>query len=369
MDEIAKFFQGLLNLNSKYDRTGNIKDKANYSELRDRGLSVRLPGEGMVAPRTTSTKTEKRMPTRLPGYILNQDGTADPLYEEDRYVGPDEETAGKVTSDGETVDVTASNSDDFIRGLNMILNPALQYKTDLQNRSFVAKANGELDPAANYPVTYTDDRASGRRTGQFKELGQIDTIPGFAVSGRINDMSNYEAKPSGFKELGQIDKFPGFAKAGQIEDLSEYEAKSSEKGSKEESKSESKTEESKTEEAKPVSNKKWDFTDDELARAKDVIQLKYGYGQDRFNRLANEGYDPARVQRLVNEIVEGGERSLYNSGTASTGAPMGQTYKIKAGDSLWQIAQETGTTVDQLRQRNGLKPGDTIHPGQIINIQ
>lgn len=56
---------------------------------------------------------------------------------------------------------------------------------------------------------------------------------------------------------------------------------------------------------------------DEIAR--EVIQGKWGNGEERKRRLREAGYDPAEVQKRVNEILYGGGTGEYNP---NTGAPV-----------------------------------------------
>ena len=42
----------------------------------------------------------------------------------------------------------------------------------------------------------------------------------------------------------------------------------------------------------------------DIAVAYDVIDGKYGNGQDRINRLRNAGYDPNAIQQIVNYILK-----------------------------------------------------------------
>ena len=56
----------------------------------------------------------------------------------------------------------------------------------------------------------------------------------------------------------------------------------------------------------------------------------------------------------------------YKAITASK--PTGDTYTVKAGDTLYRIAQAVGTTVDMLAQLNGLKDPAKITIGQVIKL-
>ncbi|NPU83076.1 MAG: LysM peptidoglycan-binding domain-containing protein [Syntrophaceae bacterium] len=47
----------------------------------------------------------------------------------------------------------------------------------------------------------------------------------------------------------------------------------------------------------------------------------------------------------------------------------GKTYKVRKGDNLFRIAVRNGTSVEILRKANNLGNGDSIHPGQIIQIR
>lgn len=53
---------------------------------------------------------------------------------------------------------------------------------------------------------------------------------------------------------------------------------------------------------------------------------------------------------------------------AAPEAPAEDGYEVKAGDTLWGIAQAYGTTVDALVAANGIKDRDLIHPGDVLTI-
>ena len=62
-----------------------------------------------------------------------------------------------------------------------------------------------------------------------------------------------------------------------------------------------------------------------------------------------------------------------NAGQGSTEVskpePVNIVYTVKAGDTLWAIAQKYDTTVDKLVAANGIKNPNLIFPGQKIKIQ
>jgi len=48
--------------------------------------------------------------------------------------------------------------------------------------------------------------------------------------------------------------------------------------------------------------------------------------------------------------------------------PVGRTVRVEAGDTLWRIAAEHGTTVEALQKRNRLKKGAVLSIGQVIAL-
>ena len=50
----------------------------------------------------------------------------------------------------------------------------------------------------------------------------------------------------------------------------------------------------------------------DIAVAYDVIDGKYGNGQDRINRLRAAGYDPYAIQQIVNYILSQPRNTQYN---------------------------------------------------------
>jgi LysM repeat protein len=45
-----------------------------------------------------------------------------------------------------------------------------------------------------------------------------------------------------------------------------------------------------------------------------------------------------------------------------------KTHVVKAGESLYQIGKKYGTSIEELRRLNQLKPGQVIHPGQKLVV-
>lgn len=89
--------------------------------------------------------------------------------------------------------------------------------------------------------------------------------------------------------------------------------------------------------------------------AQEVIDGKWGNGDDRKARLKNAGYDYNAIQAIVNRLV-------------STPAPA-TYYTVKSGDTLSGIAARYGTTWQNLQAMNGIKNANLIHPGQTLRVK
>lgn len=93
---------------------------------------------------------------------------------------------------------------------------------------------------------------------------------------------------------------------------------------------------------------------DELA--KEVINGKWGNGNDRKNALTNAGYDYNAVQARVNEML--------NSSTSTV-----QYYTVQLNDNLTKIAAKYGTTVNQLVAWNNIANKNLIYVGQKLRVK
>ena len=88
--------------------------------------------------------------------------------------------------------------------------------------------------------------------------------------------------------------------------------------------------------------------------ARDVINGKYGNGEQRKQKLGNM-YDV--VQKRVNEILKGNQTTN------------GTIYIVKKGDCLCNIAKKYNTTVEKIAKDNGITNVDLILIGQKLIIR
>lgn len=86
--------------------------------------------------------------------------------------------------------------------------------------------------------------------------------------------------------------------------------------------------------------------------AKEVIDGKWGNGDERKKKLTDAEYDYDKVQAKVNEMLK----------------PKEITYTVKNGDTLSGIAKKYKTTVDALVKKNNIKNKNLIYVGQVLKI-
>jgi GH25 family lysozyme M1 (1,4-beta-N-acetylmuramidase) len=90
--------------------------------------------------------------------------------------------------------------------------------------------------------------------------------------------------------------------------------------------------------------------------AQEVINGKWGNGNDRKSRLQKAGYDYNTIQKLVNQKL-GGSKPSY------------KTYIVKRGDTLSSIAKKYGTTYQKIARDNGISNPNKIYAGQKLIIK
>ncbi len=88
--------------------------------------------------------------------------------------------------------------------------------------------------------------------------------------------------------------------------------------------------------------------------AKEVIEGKWGNGEERKTKLTAAGYNYTEVQNKVNELMD---------------KPKTITYTVKAGDTLSKIAKKYNTSVDKLAKDNNIKDKNKIYVGQKLVIK
>lgn len=99
-------------------------------------------------------------------------------------------------------------------------------------------------------------------------------------------------------------------------------------------------------------NKKYSSTE-ELVQ--EVIEGKWGNGEERKNKLIRSGYSYEKIQKKVNEKL-------------SSNLSKEIEYQVKVGDTLSKIASLYHMTYQELASYNHLSNPNQIYPNQIIKI-
>ena len=86
----------------------------------------------------------------------------------------------------------------------------------------------------------------------------------------------------------------------------------------------------------------------------EVLDGKWGNGEDRANRLTAAGYDYDAVQNAVNKKLEAKQEKWHT---------------IKTGETLTEIAERYNTTISALIQLNGIKTPNLIYADQQIRVK
>ena len=94
------------------------------------------------------------------------------------------------------------------------------------------------------------------------------------------------------------------------------------------------------------------LSNDEMA--KKVIAGEYGDYPERKERLEAEGYSYEAIQKIVNQAY-----------SISSNV---QTYVVKAGDTLSDIGSKFGVAYQKIAADNNISNPNLIHPGQVLKI-
>lgn len=83
-------------------------------------------------------------------------------------------------------------------------------------------------------------------------------------------------------------------------------------------------------------------------------------------------YELKQMNKLKKGSIYAGQKLRVKKATAKArkkpAKKQVKSYRVKAGDSLWQIAQKNGVTINQLRALNKLK-NNFIYSGQKLRIR
>lgn len=108
------------------------------------------------------------------------------------------------------------------------------------------------------------------------------------------------------------------------------------------------------------SSKPKELTEAEVKKiAQEVIDGKWGNGEDRKNRLTQAGYNYSVIQAMVNAMLKGDKEEVTY-----------ETYTVKKGDTMWAIAKAHGLTLESLIVMNPqIENPNLIYVGQKINVK
>ena len=90
------------------------------------------------------------------------------------------------------------------------------------------------------------------------------------------------------------------------------------------------------------------------------IPSNFGFGIFRKTCIFSMEFDRRQFGQFIGSAIG----SLALAGWQST-ANAGNIYRVKRGDSLWEVSEKFGISVDELKKQNRLS-SNTIHPGQLL---
>lgn len=104
-----------------------------------------------------------------------------------------------------------------------------------------------------------------------------------------------------------------------------------------------------------------ELTEEDVKKiAQEVINGKWGNGEDRKKRLTDAGYNYAVIQAMVNAMVKGQTNTKVEY----------ETYTVVKGDTMYKIAKAHGLTLESLIVMNPqISNPNLIYAGQKINVK
>lgn len=103
-------------------------------------------------------------------------------------------------------------------------------------------------------------------------------------------------------------------------------------------------------------------SDDEII--KEIMEGKWGNGEERKKNLQNSGYDYTRIQSKINELYRNNNGSENNETYRKE-----VWYQVKQGDTLTKIANEFNTTIEKIVELNNIKNPNLIYVNQMLRIE
>ncbi len=97
------------------------------------------------------------------------------------------------------------------------------------------------------------------------------------------------------------------------------------------------------------------------------IARKYGVSVEDLRRWNGMRGSSIKAGARLKLYLDGAQEPAAAAAPAVAPAPERVTYRVKRGDTLYDLARANGVTVDQLRQWNNLR-GSSIRPGQRLTI-
>jgi putative chitinase len=86
------------------------------------------------------------------------------------------------------------------------------------------------------------------------------------------------------------------------------------------------------------------------------------------DELARINKISSRRRIYPGQILRVTDAPLASAARTSSSSPARRTYRVRPGDTLWEIARRHGTSVSALTRANKLSSRSRIYPGQILTL-